>query len=594
MKKLIALLITISLLLFTASVVIAADAAITITADKDEATLEDYITLSVSVEGASGEPSLPKLPDFEITSRGSSSRVQIINGQMSSSVDYSYVLYPKKEGAFTIGPATLSYKSATLTSNTIKITIRKTEARPGEAQDKDVFVTAEVDNKSPYLNEQIVYTLKFFHRVKVANARLTESPSFDGFITESLGKEKEYQTTINGQQFMVTEVRQALFPLKAGTLTISPSTLHCDVVVKKQQRGRGFSNDPFFDDSFFGFSRTEPKILRTAPMDITVRPLPEEGRPRDFSNLVGEFQAAAELTKNKLEVGESTTLTLTLTGTGNLKGSPGIKLENPDGFKVYDDKPSFEPQVSGSQIGGKLVIKKALVPLKEGILQVPPVALSYFNPRSGKYETARTGTHLLEVIPGKDKEKLPVAEAEKPKSTKQEIKILGRDILPIHTSVDVLNPVNSHPLSWVAMLLFFLPVMGFTAALLIKQRKELYDSDRGFARSRTAYKNFTRKLPPVKKSLNHDDSLFYRDAAKAIKDFIGDKLNITGSALTPGEFESKLSEARVDGTTIQELKKVIEMLETGQFAFKKYSREEREAMLNSMKQVAREINKKIK
>jgi hypothetical protein len=50
------------------------------------------------------------MPAFEATRQGSSSRVQIINGQMSSSVDYSYLLYPKQEGVFTVGPATLDYQ----------------------------------------------------------------------------------------------------------------------------------------------------------------------------------------------------------------------------------------------------------------------------------------------------------------------------------------------------------------------------------------------------------------------------------------------------------------------------------------------------
>ena len=84
-------------------------------------------------------------------------------------------------------------------------------------------MTADVDNKNPYVHEQIIYTFKFYYRVKVANARLAESPSFEGFIAEQLEKEREYETTINGRQFMVTEIKQALFPVKPGLLTISSS-----------------------------------------------------------------------------------------------------------------------------------------------------------------------------------------------------------------------------------------------------------------------------------------------------------------------------------------------------------------------------------
>jgi hypothetical protein len=370
---------------------------------------------------------------------------------MSSSVEYNFMLTPKKEGVFTIGPATLEYKGETLNSNTVKVTVQRTAAT--EKNDEEVFVTAEVDNATPFLNEQIVYSWKFCRRVRVANARLTEQPSLDGFIAESLGKEKEYQKTINGQTYAVTEIKQALFPIKAGTLIIEPSTLHCDVVVRKQ-RGRGGFSDPFFDDSFFGFSQTVPKVLRTAPLSVTVKPLPEEGRPRDFSNLVGDFSAHSEVSKNKVELGESTTFTLTIKGKGNLKSSQGIKLDNLEGFKVYDDKPSFEPQVSGREIGGQLIIKKALIPLKEGTLQIPAVAISYFNPQAGKYEVARTEPYTIQALPPKDKEKLTVVETRQPTAAKQDIKILGKDILPIHTTLDMLTPAAITPLSWVTIVLF--------------------------------------------------------------------------------------------------------------------------------------------
>jgi hypothetical protein len=577
------------------STVTAAAASLSITVDKDQATREDVINLTISVEGARGEPALPAMPAFEATRQGSSSRVQIINGQMSSSVDYSYLLYPKQEGVFTVGPATLDYQDSKITSNTITITITigKAATRPAEASDKEVFVTSEVDNNKPYVNQQIVYTLKFYRRVRVANARLTESPSFEGFITEQLEKEKEYQTVINGKQFMVTEIKQALFPAQAGILTITPSTLQCDVVIRRQRRGGGV-NDPFFDDSFFGFSQTEQKILRTTPIEVTVKPLPEEGKPRDYTNLVGEFRAAAEISKKKLEVGESATLTLTLTGTGNLKSSQGMKLENLEGFKVYDDKPSFEQQVTGGQVGGTLVIKKALVPLKEGALQIPAIAVSSFNPQSGKYETARTEPQTLEVLPAKEKEKLQVAEAEKPDTAKQEIKIIGKDILPIHTAVDVMSSVTLNLFTWVTALLFFIPILGFGTGFVLKHQKAKNAVDTGFIRSKAAYKNLNRKLSLVKKSIAHDDVSFYRDAGKAVKDFIGDKLNLSGGALTPAEIKQKLTDARVARGTIEKFKNIIEMLEAAQFAFKNYSREERESMFISLQKVAKEIDKKIR
>jgi hypothetical protein len=591
MKLRITLIIAISFLLITVPTVNAAEPSLTITLDRDTATLADTINLTISVEGARGEPQLPSSPAFETVRQGSSSRVQIVNGRMSSSVDYSYLLSPKKEGVFTIGPATLDNNGSRIISNTVSITIQKTAA--GEKQDDDVFVTADVDNKNPYVHEQIIYTFKFYYRVKVANARLAESPSFEGFIAEQLGKEREYESTINGRQFMVTEIKQALLPVKPGPVTISSSALQCNVAVRRQRRGGTF-NDPFFDDSFFGFAQTEPKMLRTEPLEVTVRPLPEQGKPRDFGNLVGEFKATAEISKKKLEVGESATLTLTLIGQGNLKNAPAIRFENPAGFKVYDDKPSFEPQVSDGRIGGKLLIKKALVPLQDGTLQVPAVAVAYFNPRSGTYETARTGALVLDVLPAKEKEQLPAAEAARPAEGKQEIKILGRDILPIHTAINVLAPEPLTPLSWPAAALLVFPLLGFGACLLVKQRREQYSADTGLARSKNARGSFNKKLLLVQQQLHRDEAGFYGEAAKALKEFVGDKLNITGSALTAEEIERRLSALNLPEPSIRELKKIIVLLEAGQFASKKHTPEERANVVEAMKKAVREIDRKIK
>ncbi|MCP4716418.1 MAG: protein BatD, partial [Deltaproteobacteria bacterium] len=188
-----------------------------------------------------------------------SSQVSIVNGRMSSSVEHSYLLFPRKQGVFTVGPFFVRHKGRRVASNSVTLQVRKAAARSD--QSRDIFVEAEVDNERPYQYEQLVYRFKFYRRVKVANASLTESPNFEGFLSESLGKEAEYQKVINGQAYVVTEIRQALFPTKTGVYEIGASTLRCDVVVQKRRGRRSF-----FDDSFFGFSETVPRVFTTKPI----------------------------------------------------------------------------------------------------------------------------------------------------------------------------------------------------------------------------------------------------------------------------------------------------------------------------------------
>ncbi len=349
-------------------------------------------------------------------------------------------------------------------------------------------------------------------------------------MVEPLGKERQYETVMNGKTFLVSEIKQALFPTREGILKIDPAKVQCEVMIQTRRRGG------FFDDSFFGFSRTEPKVLHADPIVLEVKPLPAEGKTPLFSSLVGNFDLVTSLSKKQLEVGDTTTLTITIKGEGNIRDAHSPEFPSPAYFKVYDDKPILTVQNSGDVFGGTLTIKKALVPLKEGTLKVPSLVLTFFNPEFSRYELCKSKPLTMQVLPPKDKEKLHLVEAMGTTTSKEEIKILGKDILPIHTSLSALKPYRLDIWYWTYMALFFLPIAGYTGCTLIKRRKERLEEDLGYARSKDAMKKFNKNIIAAKKQIRNEDSAeFYRRTSKALKDFLGDKLNLTGSALTPAE-----------------------------------------------------------
>ena len=561
--------------------------------DKTEATLQDQIILTLSVEGTQriGRPQLPSIPAFDVMSRGSSTRMQIINGTISSGIDYNYILIPKKTGTFEIGPATLSHKGKTISSNKITLTITSADTKPQAA--KNLFITTKVSNKSPYVNEQIIYTFRLYRNIKIANASL-DNPSFEGFRVESLGKERQYETVINGRTFLVTEIKQALFPAREGTLEIEPARLQCEVVTRKR-RSRGFFDDPFFDDSFFGFSSTESKILHSNPITVEVKPLPAEGKTPLFSSLVGNFNIATHVSKKKLEVGDTTTLTITIKGKGNIRDAHSPEFPFLDSFKIYDDKPKLTIQTTGDTFGGMLTIKKALVPLKKGTLKVPALTFTYFNPERGRYELCMSTPLVMQVLPASDKEKLHLVEALGTTTSKEEIKILGKDILPIHTSLSALKSYSMNLWHWPYLVFFFLPIAGYVGSILVKRRKERWEEDIGYVRSKSAMRKFNKKIAEIKTQIkNEDTSEFYRNTSKTLKDLLGDKLNITGSALTPMEIESQLQVLKIKKEKIERLNKLLNVLESGQFAFQRHSKSEKEDLLYQVKDLAKWFDKRIK
>ena len=576
--------------LFFASAAYAATTAITATVDKNEASLDDYIVLKVAVEGTRAEPSMPDLSAFKFQSRGTSSQMTIINGSMSSKLEYTYILYPQKPGTFIIGPFTLDDGGKKVQSAPLTITISQSE--PQQKDTGEVFVTASVDNENPYLNEQIIYTFQFCRRVKVASANLAEQPSFDGFLVESLGKEREFQKVINGQQYLVTEIKQALFPLKTGDLEINSTTLQAAVVAQgRSRRGRG--GDPFFDDSFFGYTETVPKNFRTAPVKVSVKPLPAEGKPADFKNLVGQFSLTSQLSTTKAQVGDSLTLTLTLSGTGSLKNLQTVDTGPLENFKVYDDKPLFEASVMNGKIGGKLTIKKALVPLAPGALNIPAASMSYFDTVSQSYKTIRGNSYVVQVSQASAKEKLDLMQSPgQSGSRKQEIELLGKDILPIHTNTAAFSSQSLNPQLSMFLVFMLLPPAFFLILLGFKRARERSTGDPGAQRQKNAYKMFLKNLADAQRALE-DESLFYQAGAKALKDFVGDKLNIAGQALTAKDLDSLFAE-KISPDMLHELKSMLDFFDSGQFGFKKISVSERKAVLETMQKIAQLLNRAVR
>jgi hypothetical protein len=570
----------------------AQEIALSAMVDKNDITLDDYVLLRLSVKGTRDEPQLPEVPEFRIQPRGSSSQVRIVNGQMSSTVEYNYLLYPKKTGSFTIGPFYLKGRGRRIESNTIRISVQKAEA--ADTASKDVFVVAEVDNDRPYVYEQIIYTFKFCRAVKVASASLTEAPFFDGFIKQKLGKENEYQKVINGRQFIVTEIKHALFPTKTGVLEITPSTLQCSLVVQKRRRSRSSFNDSIFDNSFFGFSETVSKTLRTNPVTVRVQPLPASGKPAGFKSLVGSFKLTSSLSASKVEKGDSVTLTLNISGPGNLKNNQNIEVSGLQNFKVYDDKPAFESKIIDGKSGGSLVIKKALVPRVEGKLQIPQISVPYFNPASRRYEKAITGPYVLDVQPAKDTEKLELVEGVGNITAKQDVKILGKDILPIHTGLNSLTNAEKNVLSAISFLLFIVPIVIYLTAFMFKVKAGNKEEGAVLARRKNAYRVFEKNILLASKKLKDAGPSFYQLVQKALKDFMGDIFQVSGSALTAKEMHEMLISAGVSADTDDQINYIMIFCDSGQFGSKGYTLKEKENILDLMKKSVSLINKKLK
>ncbi|MDY6880710.1 MAG: BatD family protein [Thermodesulfobacteriota bacterium] len=430
--------------------------SVSIELDRSEAFVSDSIRMKVKVSGArklKSEPVLKGLESFEVRKGGSSSRVQIINGRVESGVDYNYEIYPSKTGDFRIGPAEVMIGNRLVKSNQEALTVRTPSETSGINRGA-VFLSATLSSTDVYVEEQALYTLRLYRQVRVRNISL-ELPKSDHLQFTQLGEPVEYRGLYNQKPYQILEVRYALTASEEGTYGIRPARM--SMLVMRQ--GGGFSRNPF-DDDFFALSSGRPQTVASEPLELVAKPLPTEGRPLDFSGLVGDFRIEARIRPEEIKVGESATLMVLIRGRGNVKLMPDLKIPPLEDTKVYPDQPVLEEEKDSRGLVGAKTMKWALVPEKEGEYELAPLTVSFFDAQNHRYRIIRSSSLKLNVLPGEEKRPLVVAgrqQGREPEPVKKEIEELGRDILPVHTSFESLRSSSQGPAEG---LFFWLLLMG--------------------------------------------------------------------------------------------------------------------------------------
>ena len=310
--------------------------------------------------------------------------------------------FPKKNGQLKIPPLKVSTDDGDMLTKEIIVNVSQTSADTNE--DRDVFVRATISEESPYEGQQIIYTFKVFHGVQITNAQLIQEPGFEGFSAKKIGEDKSYKTVLSGRGYGVIERNYVLVPLKAGSLTIEPVILKCDLLKPGRSRGRSF--DPFFDDPFFGRTNLETKTFATSAVTVIVKALPPYTFNIPFSGLVGNFEFEVQVDKKQMKVGDSVTLSLVVKGNGNIMDSEEPSVAIPDSFKMYKDNPEDDVHLDEGGYSGKKIFRMALVPVVPGQVDLGPIEYSFFNVEKDRYELFRTPIISMRVSPSEDKENM--------------------------------------------------------------------------------------------------------------------------------------------------------------------------------------------
>ncbi len=535
----------------------AQDVQVTAVTSTDTVGVMDQFQLTITISGGdSGLAQTPRLPRLQglriVAGPSQSTQYQWINGRSSSSKSYIYVVLPEKEGQFTIEPIEVSIGSKIF--KTQPLTVRVTSAsrapapravpadpfgsndspRRTQVSGDDVYVTAELDRNTAYTGQQVTLTYHLYTQINVTGLQLQENPPLTGFWVENLDvptKPVGTRRIINGREYQDYVVKkQALFPNAAGKLKISPSTFAVSVKTA---------------GDFFGiFGQTDTIYRKTSEVTLEVKTLPQPGRPEGFRDAVGSFILKGELNKAEVAAGDALSLSVKLSGRGNLKEIPDLPLPAIPDLTIYSTKrEDIVRPVEGDQIGGEKVWEYVIVPKVPGEQKIPPIAFSFYDPEREKYETVSTEPMSFKVARGSDSSG---AFTGLPAGNKQSLTRQGRDINFIKLSAADLSP-RQEPISqtrWV-IALFVLPLL-FNAGVFLYQRERTRQSmDVVLARSRRARRVALNHLRRADHAGRLEPRRFYDEAGIAFAGYLADRFNLPAIAVTADGLERIMSERSI-------------------------------------------------
>jgi hypothetical protein len=259
-----------------------------------------------------------------------------------------------------------------------------------EPERPEVFLRADVQPQQPVVGQQVLYTLYLYTREDIAALSPSGVPTFRGFWVQDIPIPQQLPTEmveIDGRRYgRVPLLRKALFPLRPGRFKVEPATV--DLTVQRYDR------DFFFRPPI---ARPESLRLQTEAQSIAVQPLP--AAPPGFAGAVGQLALAAELQPEQVRLGEAATLTVRLSGTGNLQGIPEPAVEPPRGLTVYPPQQEGKDGVAGNQVRGSRTWKYVVVPDRAGRYKLETPEITYFDPASRQYRVAASPDLALTALP---------------------------------------------------------------------------------------------------------------------------------------------------------------------------------------------------
>ena len=568
-------------LLLVSGRVLSADITFTAAVSKTRVAVGEVFEISFSVNGNLQRFGPPPFEGFQVVGGpNQSSSMTSINGVSSVSMSLGYDLVGVKEGVYTIPGAVAVVDGKQYRSNAVKITVVKGQATgqrssggvgAGSSQpasdpsfdiSKRLFIRAVTDKTNVYQGEQIAVTYKLYTNIDIVDNALDKLPDFNGFWSQEIKintQSVDWTTEIfNGARYNVAVLKKViLLPERFGKLALDP--LAMTFVVRQSVP----SNDPL--EQFFGGAVKDVKYkIKSMPISISVKQLPEAGKPESFQGAVGSFAIASSIDKSALKANEAINYKLKVSGRGNFKLLKTPELTLATDIEKYDPKISDQLTESLDGVSGSREYTYLLIPRHEGSYKLAPFKFSFFNPATRKYVELSTDAYELKVAKGDPGANVTAFT----NGGQQDVAELEKDIRYIKTASTALSvPATGF---YGSTLFLFSLIAGPIAFLLALGYRSWYrnqNKDAVAVKGRRASRIAAKHMANAQKQLaSGDTKVFFEAVYKGLYGYLADKLNISAADLSKEIIEEALKERSIDPAIIKEVDETIDLCEMARYA----------------------------
>ena len=521
------------------------------------------IQFTINKQGADNFQA-PNFKNFQIVSGPSQSISQSwVNGNASFSQSYSYIVKPLKKGEFLIPAASIKLNNKILTSKSVKVIVLDPVEIPKDPNDpnyiaqQNVHLVAEISKSSPYVGEGIYveYRLYVSQNISVRDFSYTDSPQYNGFWNQDI-KIRGLTTqngTYNGEQYRYVVLQKALLiPTKSGKLTIDP--IEMDIVIGVPT-GRG---------DFFGnpIVKNVTKSFASAKKFIRSKELPIEGKPESFNGAVGDFNFIVSSSKNILKSNETATVSVKVTGNGNLKLFELPEIKTPSELEVFTPEQKEKINVTSRGIRGSVTKNYTVVPQFKGKYKVPSTEFSYFDLKEKKYVRLTSEDIFVDVLEGKEL----VTDSDLASNSKKDIVATGTNFRYIQTSSTFsLANESGFYTSKFYYLILILPLLFIPIGIVIAKRNDARNNDVLGNKLRKADRLAKKYLSEAKKQLGTKEA-FYVALEKALHNYLKAKLRIETSDISKEKITELLKRKSVNESTIRSFIEVFNSCDMARYS----------------------------